>query len=201
LEADGVTVVYACDHEPHSRLLASGNGEITGQDLRHAEFVNSADLLIHDAQYTAEEYPAKVGWGHSSVEYAVSVGHFARAKKVALTHHDPLRDDEAIDCVVSSVRTKLRQNSSSLDVFAAYEGQTVEVTSFPRKKGAAKDTISTEGATAVPKNSFHAGTRDEAESAHHLALCLRSYCHSPVSSRGTRLETRSSSSAIKSILV
>jgi len=56
-------VVYACDHEPHSRMVATGHGEITGQDLRHAEFVSGADLLIHDAQYTAEEYPAKVGWG------------------------------------------------------------------------------------------------------------------------------------------
>jgi hypothetical protein len=44
-------------------------GEIIGQDLRHAQFVNHADLLIHDAQYTAEEYPAKVGRGHSSIEY------------------------------------------------------------------------------------------------------------------------------------
>src|SRR5262245_45113041 len=54
LEADGVTVVYACDHEPHSRLAATGDGEIAGQDLQHAEFVRRADLLIHDAQYSAE---------------------------------------------------------------------------------------------------------------------------------------------------
>ena len=73
LEADGVVVVYACDHEPHSRMLATGHGEITGQDLRHAEFVNRADLLIHDAQFTAEEYPAKIGWGHSTVEYVVKL--------------------------------------------------------------------------------------------------------------------------------
>src|SRR5581483_8935065 len=39
LEADGVTLVYACDHEPHARLLASGQGEVTGEDARHAEFV------------------------------------------------------------------------------------------------------------------------------------------------------------------
>src|SRR5256885_2792126 len=52
LEADGVAVVYACDHEPYSGMAATGHGEITGQDLRHAEFVSGADLLIHDAQYT-----------------------------------------------------------------------------------------------------------------------------------------------------
>jgi phosphoribosyl 1,2-cyclic phosphodiesterase len=61
LETDGLVVVYACDHEPYSRNLATGQGEITGQDLRHAEFLKDADLLIHDAQYTAAEYPSKVG--------------------------------------------------------------------------------------------------------------------------------------------
>ena len=127
LEADGVALVYACDHEPHSRVLATGHGEITGEDLRHAKFVNRADLLIHDAQYTAEEYPAKVGWGHSSIEYVLNLGQYAEVKRIALTHHDPLRDDDAIDRLVANVRAGLRENASSLDVFAAAEGQIVEV--------------------------------------------------------------------------
>jgi DNA-binding response OmpR family regulator/ribonuclease BN (tRNA processing enzyme) len=136
LEADGVAVVYACDHEPHSRMLATGHGDITGQDLRHAEFINRADLLIHDAQYTAEEYPAKVGWGHSTVEYVVNLGRFAQVKRVALTHHDPLRDDDAIDRLVANIRAKLRENASSLDVFAAVEGQIVEIAPSPAKGSA-----------------------------------------------------------------
>jgi len=117
-------------------MVATGHGEITGQDLRHAEFVSGADLLIHDAQYTAEEYPAKVGWGHSSVEYVVNLGRFAQVKKVALTHHDPLRDDDAIDRLVANIQAKLRENASSLDVFAAVEGQVVEVASSPAKGSA-----------------------------------------------------------------
>jgi phosphoribosyl 1,2-cyclic phosphodiesterase len=59
LEADGVTVVYACDHEPHSRALAYGSGDVDGQDQRHAEFLAGADLLIHDAQYRASEYEGR----------------------------------------------------------------------------------------------------------------------------------------------
>jgi phosphoribosyl 1,2-cyclic phosphodiesterase/CheY-like chemotaxis protein len=127
LEADGVAVVYCCDHEPYSRMLATSPGNFTGQDLRYAKFLNRADLLIHDAQYTAEEYPAKVGWGHSSIEYVVNLGHYAEVRRIALTHHDPLRDDDAIDRLAANVRAKLRQNASSLDVFAAAEGQIVEV--------------------------------------------------------------------------
>jgi phosphoribosyl 1,2-cyclic phosphodiesterase/DNA-binding response OmpR family regulator len=136
LEADGVAVVYACDHESHSRKLASGDGDITGQDLRHAEFVGRADLLIHDAQYTAEEYPAKVGWGHSSVEYVVKLAQHAQVKRVALTHHDPLRDDDAIDRLLARVRAGLRESASSLEVFAAAEGQVVEVAPSTSKRPA-----------------------------------------------------------------
>ena len=96
LEADGAVLVYCCDHEPHSRSLAGGKGDIAGQDLRHAEFIAGADLLIHDAQYTAAEYPSKIGWGHSSIEYAVKLGDYAKVKRLALTHHDPLRDSERL---------------------------------------------------------------------------------------------------------
>ena len=125
LEADGVAVVYSCDHEPYSRILATGQGEITGQDERHAIFINGADLLIHDAQYTAEEYPAKIGWGHSSVEYAMRIAQHAGVKKIALTHHDPLRDDESIDLALANIRAKLKGAASSLQVFAAVEGQVI----------------------------------------------------------------------------
>jgi phosphoribosyl 1,2-cyclic phosphodiesterase/DNA-binding response OmpR family regulator len=127
LEADGATIVYCCDHEPHSRSLAGGQGDITGQDLRHAEFINGADLLIHDAQYTAAEYPSKIGWGHSSAEYAVKLGQRAHVKRLVLTHHDPLRDDDAVDRVLAGIRDGLQTAASPLQVFAAVEGEIVEV--------------------------------------------------------------------------
>jgi phosphoribosyl 1,2-cyclic phosphodiesterase/CheY-like chemotaxis protein len=129
LHVDGVSVVYSCDHEPHSRALATGRGEIAGQDRRYAEFISGADFLIHDAQYIAEEYPAKIGWGHSTVEYAIRMGQHARVKTIALTHHDPLRDDDFIDRMLESIRAKLEEGASPLKIFAASEGQVVEVES------------------------------------------------------------------------
>ena len=104
-------------------LWHSARGELTEQDRRHAEFVEGADLLIHDAQYTAEEYSEKIGWGHSPVEYAVNLSRYARVKRLALTHHDPLRDDGAIDRIIATIR----QHASSPDIFAAFEGQVVEL--------------------------------------------------------------------------
>jgi CheY-like chemotaxis protein len=127
IEADDASVVYSCDHEPHSRTLADGQGDIIGQDLRHADFIRDADLLIHDAQYTAAEYPYKVGWGHSPIEYAVKLADYAGVKRLALTHHDPLRDDSAIDRLTQQIRDGLQQAASPLQVFAAAEGDIVEV--------------------------------------------------------------------------
>ena len=148
LEADGATVVYACDHEPYSRVLAGGRGDITGQDRQHAEFVRHADLLIHDAQFTAEEYPAKVGWGHSPVEYVLHLGRQAQVKRIALTHHDPLRDDDAVDRLVADARGKLREGAAALDVFAAAERQMVEVAPS-RAKGSPRGVVEREAEMAL----------------------------------------------------
>jgi phosphoribosyl 1,2-cyclic phosphodiesterase/DNA-binding response OmpR family regulator len=125
LEADGVSVVYSTDHEPHSRALAEGRtAELAGEDRRHADFLAGADLVIHDAQYTAAEYPAKLGWGHSTVESVVAVTRAAGARRLALFHHDPHRDDAGIDRLVAAARDAA---AGALDVFAAAEGDVVEV--------------------------------------------------------------------------
>jgi phosphoribosyl 1,2-cyclic phosphodiesterase/CheY-like chemotaxis protein len=127
VEADGATLVYSTDHEPHSRELAAGDGHIGGEDERHAEFLRGADLVLHDAQYTAKEYSAKMGWGHSPAEYAVRMAQHAGVAKIGLTHHDPLRDDKSLDQLVENLRAVLRSCGSRLEVFAAAEGQSLEV--------------------------------------------------------------------------
>lgn len=125
LEADGVVLVYATDHEPHSRALAMGDaGALAGEDRRHVEFVGGADLLIHDAQYTGAEYDTKVGWGHSPVESVVATARAAGARRLVLFHHDPLRDDEALDRVVAAARL---QAGPELEVSAAAEGLALTV--------------------------------------------------------------------------
>jgi CheY-like chemotaxis protein len=129
LEADGAAIVYACDHEPYARQLATGTGEITGPDRHHAEFLADAELVIHDAQYTVEEYPDRVGWGHGTADYALHMAVSARAKRLALTHHDPLRDDQAVDRIMDQVRLQLAGLTTMhlLEVFAAAEGQMLEL--------------------------------------------------------------------------
>lgn len=127
LEVDGVTVVYSTDHEPRSALLALGKRvPAAGEDERHARFLEGADLVIHDAQYLAEEYEERRGWGHSTVEYVVDTAESAGVKNLALFHHDPSRTDEDIDAILELAHGRLRSNSQTA-VFAAAEGQTIEM--------------------------------------------------------------------------
>ena len=128
LEVDGVTVVYSTDHEPHSRQLADGDAsELVGEDRRHMEYLAGADLVIHDAQYTAAEYPAKIGWGHSTVESVVAVACAAGVGRLALYHHDPLRDDDGLDKIVAAARRQAAGEGAALDVFAAAEGMAFDI--------------------------------------------------------------------------
>ena len=130
LEADGAALVYACDHEPHSHALATGVGDFLGEDRRHAEFLAGADLVVHDAQYRASEYPQKIGWGHSTIEYACAVARLAKVGQLALTHHDPMRDDAAIDALVNSLRTEGFRLAGP-HIVAAAEGHEVELSRRP----------------------------------------------------------------------
>ena len=130
LEAGGVVMVYATDHEPHSRHQSEVADPtqavpIHREDQRHVEFLGGADLVIHDAQYTLAEYPSKRTWGHSPAELAVDFALAAGVKRLALFHHDPLRDDAALDQLVQTCRQ--RAAAGGLDVFAAAEGQTIEL--------------------------------------------------------------------------
>jgi|SRR5208283_1203207 len=80
---EGATTVVYCTDVEH------GNGI----DLNVVNLAHNADLLIHDAQYTPEELKEKKGWGHSSWEQAIEVALQAKAKQLALFHHDPEHDD------------------------------------------------------------------------------------------------------------
>ena len=139
LEADGACLVYVSDHEPYARRLATGDEPPTGRDGHHAEFLAGADLVVHDAQYRAAEYPAKLGWGHSTFEYAAAVSHAGGARQLALFHHDPLRDDAALDGIVVDLRGEIGRKEWQLDVFAAAEGQAVELSGAPKDEASYAD--------------------------------------------------------------
>ena len=93
LEADGAALAYLPDHEPSlgGPIVESNRGWISGLEL-----AVGADLLLHDAQYTEDEYPAKLGWGHSSVAHAVEFAQVAEVGRLLLFHHDPSHSDTGL---------------------------------------------------------------------------------------------------------
>ncbi len=134
IEADGHTVVYAADHEPFDSALAGGGDPRSSVgDARHVEFLAGADVVIHDCQYLAAEYEQKAGWGHSTMEYVVDAGVAAGVGHLVLTHHDPSRDDDAVDALLAAARARAEQAGHQGTVSAASEGVVIDL---PRRAGA-----------------------------------------------------------------
>ncbi|MFZ2031389.1 MAG: GAF domain-containing protein [Vitreimonas sp.] len=128
IEADGATLVYATDHEPHSPDAGCGHAgkEETG-DIAHIDFIRDADVVIHDAQYTAAEYPAKIGWGHSTIEYVVDAAIAGNVKHVVLFHHDPARGDDAVDALMVQARQRAAAAGADIEITAAAEGTILDL--------------------------------------------------------------------------
>lgn len=118
VELGGATVAYVSDHQMPAEPSASPIAEGV------LALADGVDLLIHDAQYTAEEFAEKAHWGHCTVEYAVEVAVAAGARRVALFHHDPAHDDDTIDRLLDAAVAAV-PSDVHLEVLAAAEGLTV----------------------------------------------------------------------------
>jgi CheY-like chemotaxis protein len=134
LEAGAATVVYASGHEPHAPWASTESGAGAGGAprgergaLRHAEFLAGADLVIHDAQYDLSGVPREDRLGSHAGRVRSGSRLAGRARRLALYHHDPLRDDAGVDDLVASCRRRVAAAGGQLEVFAAAEGQMVEL--------------------------------------------------------------------------
>lgn len=105
IEKEGSVVAYIPDHEP---ALGSGKIPDDGEWTSGFSIAKGADLLIHDAQYTAAEYDARVGWGHSSLEQAMAFAAVAGVAELVPFHHDPTHSDDDIDRMIADAIEKLR---------------------------------------------------------------------------------------------
>ena len=114
---------------PEFDPLAAEEGEraVKEETEKFIRFIQGADLLIHDTQYTLEEYKAsKVGWGHSTFEHAINSAHKAGVKKLLLFHHDPLRTDEQLDALAEKYRSAIR-GRTHVQIEVAREGLALEL--------------------------------------------------------------------------
>lgn len=113
---------YLPDHEP-----ARGRGllDIEPEWISGLGLVEGSDLLVHDAQYTDEEYEDKLGWGHSSLRDAVTFATLAHVRCLVLFHHDPSHVDEQLEAMLT-LAEEVWDGRASPPVLG-YEGMTVEL--------------------------------------------------------------------------
>lgn len=114
------SVAYMPDHEP---ALGRASLSLPTDWLSGFDCAKDSDLLIHDAQYTDEEYDKRTGWGHSSLKQAVTFSQRTDAKRLVLFHHDPAHDDIFLETQLRQLKESL---SGGLEVSLAMEGETVE---------------------------------------------------------------------------
>jgi phosphoribosyl 1,2-cyclic phosphodiesterase len=94
IESRSGVVTYLPDHEP---ALGVGDFPHAGEWTSGYSLAVGANLLLHDAQYTADEYRQRVGWGHSAIEHTVGFAELAKVRHLVTFHHDPSHDDWALD--------------------------------------------------------------------------------------------------------
>ncbi len=138
-EFNGKVFCTAYDTEPFRNIFCTdpddpsfdeamaSEGELVAQEQNGLleNFFAGADLLVHDTQYTDEEYvTSKLGWGHSSFEHAIAAAERGGVKKLALFHHEPVRNDEQMDLCAAKY---CKSGSTGTEVFFAREGMEIEL--------------------------------------------------------------------------
>ena len=126
IEDEGRVLAYVPDHEPYlTAALGDEPKWISGWAL-----AAGADLLLHDSQYTDEEYPSHLGWGHPPLTDALEFARRAHAGRLLLFHHDPLHSDDFLDAVaVTAAERWAAMGGAPGAVALAAEGATASLPS------------------------------------------------------------------------
>ena len=98
IDDEAGSLAYLPDHEPAmvTRLENADPRWVSGAGLAHG-----VDVLLHDAQYSEDEYPTHRGWGHSSIAHVVQFARLAEVRRLVLFHHDPGHSDTDLDVLHS----------------------------------------------------------------------------------------------------
>jgi len=109
---DGKTFVFLTDNELKYKHRGGRSFE------EYADFAKGADLLIHDAEYTPEEYKTIRAWGHSTYVDAIDLAFSAQVQRLGLFHHNQERDDAAQDTIVRKAKELITSKKMSTECFA-----------------------------------------------------------------------------------
>ncbi len=128
-EVDGKRIVWIPDNEIFQGYLGDP-AELDRDHPRVApftriiDFMAGADIAIHEAQYTNEEYAKKIGWGHSSISNAAALMKLAGIQRWIVVHHDPSHDDEFLETKLNLTRQILKRLKHPMELVHGYDGLT-----------------------------------------------------------------------------
>ncbi len=122
--SDGeASLAYMCDHSPIS--MGPGPHGFGEYHPNACTLAQGVDLLIHDAQHTAEEFPAVASFGHSAIDYAVGLAETCGVSRLLLFHHSPARTDDELD------RIEAYWQDRTLHIEAAREQMVIDLVEKP----------------------------------------------------------------------
>jgi len=133
---DGNSLVYISDNEPFTQGTAEDQQQpqdtddiMLGEDgnQKLISFLSGTHTLVHDAQYTSDEYAKKMTWGHSPINYTVEIALQSGIQRLILFHHDPMHDDDTVDQMLQTARALVAESGKPLEVLAAMEGMEVQI--------------------------------------------------------------------------
>jgi phosphoribosyl 1,2-cyclic phosphodiesterase len=120
------TICYIPDHEP---ALGTELAKLEREWISGFDLACDADLLIHDCQYTDDEYPLHFGWGHSALSDTLTFARRVGARRLMLFHHDPLHSDDFLDRLhIAACQRWEGIGGDPADVLIAAEGTGYAVT-------------------------------------------------------------------------
>ena len=116
-------IIYKISYKDKVLVYATDKESYPGGDKKLANFARGCNLLIHDAQYTMEDYmdaySPKQGYGHSTFDMAIEAKHQTHADKVVFFHYDPAYDDNKLNAI--------KEHYKNDDIIFAYEGLEIEL--------------------------------------------------------------------------
>ena len=133
IESAGKSVFFTGDHEPPYNIYEKGDEEFA----EYQQFVDEkaqaivramrgVHVLIADSSYTAQEYPAKRGWGHGTFDSSIDYARQAAAQVLFCTHHEPTRTDDALEAAFQQTLLAHPARPGDVDIRLAREGDTYE---------------------------------------------------------------------------
>ncbi|OQA33249.1 MAG: ribonuclease Z [Betaproteobacteria bacterium ADurb.Bin341] len=123
IDSGGKSLFFTGDHEPHTNIYKPGEDNfdsfqslIDEKEASIEAMLSGVDVLIADCAYTESEYAVKKGWGHGNFASALALAQRIGAKTLFCTHHEPGRDDDALEAAFAAALSAAPQKGCDMQL-------------------------------------------------------------------------------------